>query len=490
MSDPEPVRARGPIVLAVALVLAGAVAGVVGQGRHAQAAREGLTPVVDEDAGPPDLFLVTLGNVRADRLPFYRYDRMTVPWLTKVSRRSQVFGAASATSSWTLPSVASMMTGLLPSQHGLEELPQVRDGELDLTTLSERATTLAERLSAEGYATYAVVASPLLLGETGLERGFDRYVSLGYTRAARVQIAIERIAADVRKRETPVFVWIHYGDAHPPHAVGSPIVSSWASAPEGDEPAEELQRYARASLPELLRMPELRAPGEALDRLGALYDSELRAVDEHVQLLWGDLGITDDDVVVIAGDHGTELREHGELGAGRNLHETSVRVPLMLSWPAVWTEPTRFMSRVSLVDLVPTLADLAGARIPEGELPARSLVPLIDGGEEHRDVPVVAELLRADGVRCRAVYEGVGNKVISGAAGEAAFYDLTADPGELTDRAGEQKKWVRAIEKAGDDWTGKLKGTVPYVQTVPAAPGLAAQIEALGYALPPASACP
>lgn len=437
-------------------------------------------PAPTAASGPPDIFLVTVGSLRADHLPVYGYGRQTAPWIAQVSQTAHLFLAASATSSWSLPSITSLMTGVMPSQHGLVQEGTVGQGALDVRTLSPDQPTLAERLKQAGYNTYAIVASPLFVSGTGLERGFDRYLATGFADAPTAQFAIERIAPEVKKSDRPVFVWIHYSDPRDPYRGNPMLLRNWEPGRPIDESAAI---YARMNLPRLLCRRELSAPGPDLDHLQAMYDSEIRLVDQHVQLLYGDLGIDDTDVVVITGDHGESFRDHGELGHRRDLYEESIQVPLVVSRPALWPEPRRSRNRVSLVDLVPTLAEIAGVPVPEGELPAQSLVPLLEGREWTRAVPVGAELLRADGERHRVVYD-LGHKLVVRGSEPPELYSLREDPNETVDLARTKANVVQQLQGRLDAVTGGIAARPPVRQTLEIPPMAVEQLGNLGYETP------
>lgn len=497
MSEPTGIGAEPaplPVVVAASLLAVGGLSGWYVSDRVVAL----TSPDVAADEGRPsrpDVFLVTLGGARADHLTTWRYERATAPWLAEVAKRSQIFVNASATSSSSLPSIASLLTGLLPSQHGLDRLPRPQGGAVATDALAESVTPLAERLRDAGYDTWAVVANPAFLAETGLGRGFQSgYTNLGAARAPRARLAVERIAAVVERSPNPTFVWVHLGDGEAPYWLGSPMVNVWQEGADEDADGgapdrEAAATYSRMAIPELLGRPELAAPGPDLDTLVTLYDGELRSMDDHLQLLFGDLGVDDEDVLVVASDHGQAFREHGQLGA-RDLHEESVHVPLLVSWPKVWTAPRRHRERVSLADLAPTIAAIAGVPIPEGEAPsARSLLPILDGEADGRGAPVVAELLRADGVRCRAIWDG-DDKLVAGEPGRMELYDLAEDAAEATDLAAARPDRATELLRALETAVGGADAAAPVAVSAEVSPQLARQLRALADEVPAETPCP
>lgn len=491
MSDNKPSTA----VVVVCLLVLGGLAGWFGRDQLIpERAATGITaeaPAPDRER--PDIFFVIIDTLRADHLPAYGHDRMTAPWITDLGQRSHLFVSATATSTWTVPSAASYLTGLLPEQHGLSGAPSAtgKIDEVEIEVLSDDAVTLAERLKENGYRTYAIVANAHMPAGSGFEQGFDEYICVGFKRAPRVQLAVERLSNEIRRRRQPVFVYVHYFDPHDPFRKNAPVVYGWQSDIDSYQDARKADKSLGAAdrrplqslmMDDLLLRRDLRSGAGGLPYLEALYDSEIRLVDDHVQLLYGDLGIEDDDIVVLTADHGEEFRDHGKLGHRLNLYEESLRVPLMISWPAVWPAPGRIETRISLVDLVPTLAELGGAPVPAGELLAQSLVPLLDGGAWEQAHPVTAELIRTDGAHTRAVYDGSMKLIVDmDTPGAMELYDLAADPGETTDLAAERGGYAEQLAAVlREHLAGAPRLQVGTVETQ-LAPGVIEQLEAMGY---------
>ncbi len=492
MSDEKPSTA---VVVACLLILGG-LAGWFGRealirdgGEPGPAAAE-PEPF---DRERPDIFLVVVDTMRADHLPAYGYSRMTAPWITGLGQRGTWFDATSATSSWTVPSVASYLTGLLPEQHGLSGAPSATGGSdtVEIEVLSDDAVTLAERLRDNGYKTYAVVANAHMPVGSGFEQGFDEYICVGFKRAPRVQLALERLSTEIQRRRQPVFVYVHYFDPHDPFRKNVPVVYGWQQDIDRyqDQRKEDLSLAATDRRPlqallmeDLWRRTDLGVGGAGLPYLEALYDSEIHLADDHVQLLWGDLGIDDGDVVVVTADHGEEFREHGELGHRLNLYEETLRVPLLVSWPAVWPTPRRVAERISQADLAPTLAELGGVPVADGELLAQSLVPLLDGGEWEQRYPVTAELIRTDGQHTRAIFDGSMKLIVEvDGAGRRELYDLAEDPGEENDLAPHRAEYADRLAAALEQHLAGAPALQVRRLETEVAPGVVQQLEAMGY---------
>ncbi|MEZ5977570.1 MAG: sulfatase [Planctomycetota bacterium] len=300
----------------------------------------------DDGGGPdrPNVLLVTIDTLRADHLEPYGYGRATSPRIAELASRSVVFDEAVAPSSWTLPSLASIMTSLPPSTHRATEIA---------SRLGSDHRTLAEILAAAGYDTYAVATHYFLDRRFGLSQGFTHFDVQLVDRLELSHLAItsERVVEkasrwiDDKSLEDdgmPWFAWLHFFD---PHSVYQPH----------DE-------FAFGS--------------ELVD----LYDGEIAFTDRAVGRLLDRLearGLADDTIVVVVADHGEEFGDHGATGHGHTLHRELVRVPMVVHVPG--TAPARVEQPVGAVDLVPTLLELVGVECEE-RFAGRSLVPLLDGG--------------------------------------------------------------------------------------------------------------
>ncbi len=441
----------------------------------------------------PDIFLITIDTLRADHLPMYGYERQTAPFLTELSRKSQMFMRMSSTSSWTVPSVASYITGLLPVQHGLSGAPSLPADaeEVIIEALSDDAVTLAEVLKEQGYDTYAIVANAHLPEESNFGQGFDDYTCVGFKRAPRVELSVERISRKIRNRHRPVFVWVHYFDPHDPYRKNSPVVYRWAKDFEAyqkerkklDSPVKaDTRPLQNLSILDLMKRDDMEPGDVGLSQVEVLYDSEIRLVDNHVQLLYGDLGIEDEDVVVITSDHGEEFREHGNMGHRMALYEESLHVPMFVSWPDVWKVPLQHEARISQADLAPTLAEIGGAAFPDGSITAKSFLPLLDGGERVQEFPVTAELVRMDGIRRRAIYDG-NLKLIADLDDpqQHELYDLEADPEEQSNLAAQRPAYVSKLAASLDDQLSRQPRLEATLSNAQLSPETIQQLEAMGY---------
>lgn len=414
----------------------------------------GCSPESGGDA-PANLILVTLDTVRADRLGSYGYGSAETPWLDRLAREGVRFEQASSQVPLTLPSHATMLSGLLPPHHGLRN-----NG---IGTFPDGPATLATLLAGEGYRTGAFVGAFVLDGRFGLGRGFEVYDDdVVRDPGAGTALEAERPGREVMDRalawlgpeenRKPFFLWIHLYDAHAPYTPPAP----WPD----------------------------RHPGRP-------YDGEISAVDEQVGRLLQELerrGLADSTLVAVTADHGEGLGDHGEQTHGLLLYEPTLRVPLLLRGPGL-SAGTVVRTPVGLVDLAPTLAGLLGRSLPAPAgrpLDGRDLSAALREGDEPAPADVYAETRypAVFGWSPLAALRRRDLKYI--AAPRPEIYDLAQDPGEtkdLSDRSDRSDQSDQSDLKAG--FAARLAeieaGAVEAPRSAPDAE-TRARLAALGYA--------
>jgi arylsulfatase A-like enzyme len=372
---------------------------LAGQRRCAAVALLALGPALLSCAAESgwNLLLVTLDTTRADRIGAYGYAAAATPHLDALAREGVRYVRCYSPVPLTLPSHASLLTGLWPPRHGVH----ANGTQL----LAEEASTLAEQLLARGYQTAAVVGAFVLDRRFGLAQGFEHYDDdlSGAEAPGRFAYA-ERDARRVTdaalrwldgRRRGPFLLWVHYFDPHAPYS------------PPGDDPALAVH------LP---------------------YDAEIAFVDGELGRLLRALEIEGAarTLIVVTADHGEGLYEHGEATHGLFAYESTLRVPLLVRFPDRRQAGSVIERPVSLVDVLPSVLDWLGEPVPE-ELDGERL-PLA------REIP--GELPRA------LYFENEGPAQLFGwspqwgivlgehkfiQAPRPEFYDLASDPGELRD---------------------------------------------------------
>ena len=295
------------------------------------------TPEEQGDA-PPSVLLVTLGTTRADRLGCYGHAQAHTPNLDRLAAGGARFERAYAHAPQTLPAHASILTGLLPFEHGVHI-----DGRAALGSGPE---TLAVQFAARGYRTAGFASAFVLEKSFGLARGFEVYDDSLESSADRKSVMLERKAgatADAAlgwldsSDERPFFCWVHFRDANAPHR-----------PPRGMSPEDP-------------------------------YDGELAFVDAELgRLLAWVAEAAPGSLVIAVGDHGESLGEHGEATHGMLVNEAALRIPLLVSFPDRVEAGRSIAQPVGQVDIAPTVAELLGWPAPEGTS-GHSLAGLLAG---------------------------------------------------------------------------------------------------------------
>ncbi len=273
--------------------------------------------------------LISIDTLRSDRLPAYGYRGGETPNIDRLAAQGVVFEHAFSHSPLTLPSHASVMTGVLPYEHGVRNNLGYRFGA------GSRAT-LPEQLGDAGYATGAAVSSYVLRAATGIATGFDFYDD-GIT---------------VRERQP-------LGRLERPGAASLAAADSWLKARAGE------------SFLFWLHLFEPHAPyvTHSADSDAHPYDQEITAADAVVgQLIetLESLGVYEEALVVLFSDHGEGLGDHGESEHGIFLYRETIQVPLIVKLPGGQLSGRRLGEPVQLVDIMPTVLDVVGLPIPGG----------------------------------------------------------------------------------------------------------------------------
>ena len=389
-----------------------------------------------------NVLLITLDTLRADHLGSYGYAGGATPALDSIAARGVRFDQAGSAVPLTMPSHATILSGLLPLHHG------VRNNGAG--SFPDRHPTLATLFSAAGYRTAAFTGAFVLDHRFGLNRGFDVYddeiprdPTLGDHLEAerRGDLVVDRALSWLGGSDArPFFAWVHLYDAHAPYVAPEPLRSRYASSP---------------------------------------YDGEIAFVDQQVQRLLTALeqsGQRERTIVVVTGDHGEALGEHGELTHGLLLYEPSLRVPFLIDAPGL-LKPHVVKTPVSLADLAPTIAALAA--LPMQATDGRDLSADLRAGKEPAaaDVYAETEYPTVFGWSALTSLRRGNNKYI--AAPSPELYDLAKDPRESQNVYTVERRTMRALATALDAVRATVSKQAP-AQNAPDAETMA-KLASLGY---------
>ena len=370
----------------------------------------------------PDVFLVTIDTLRADHVGCYGYRQIETPALDALAADGIRFTQAFTHSPITNTSHTTILTGLLPSVHGVTDFG---------IPLAPQHATWAELLKKQGYHTAAFIGAVILDSNTlapGLDRGFDFYDNFPAKAETKERWGrVERRGMDVvehaeawldKQRAGPRFVWVHLYDPHDPY----------------EPPPPYSEKYK--------------------DRL---YDGEIAYADSalaHWIAYLKKNATYGNAIIVVVGDHGEGLGEHGEETHGLFLYDSTLHVPLIVKLPAAAHHGATIDAQVRTTDILPTVLSLTGVPTP-AELNGSSLVAQIEGKPEaaralfgETDYPLrfgwaPLKAMRVDGL-----------KLIE--APRPEFYDLKADPQEEKNLFSADNASVKTLQALLADWKAKL----------------------------------
>ncbi len=313
----------------------------------------------DEMPDKPDIILITIDTLRADRLGVYGYASARTPNMDALGDAGVIFANATVPLPRTTPGLASLLTGLSPEEHGSREVWERMD--------VDKGSRLAEVLSNAGYVTLGLSANSAAGSKQGLAVGFDKFLDYKVIKKKRkrddADVMTDEALTMMEKvdPEAPVFLWVHYVD---PHWRYNPSKKRYPDQPKGPR-CRAIQKQIKAhelSLGNLISNANGIAE-EILDECSALYDAEIGFVDQEVgRLIEGlqELERWDDSLVVLTSDHGENMGEDGMYFAhGPSLADGSLRVPLIMAGPTI--PSGRYDGGVAIIeDVMPTLLELIG----------------------------------------------------------------------------------------------------------------------------------
>jgi arylsulfatase A-like enzyme/Tfp pilus assembly protein PilF len=301
----------------------------------------------------PNVLLVTIDTVRADRIGAYGYTKGATPAIDRLAREGVRFADATTQAPLTGPAHAAILTGQYPARLG------VRDNAS--TPIPPGTTTIAGIFKARGYRTGAFVGAFIVGPEYGFGQGFDTVDARFAQFSTGMKLQAQRRGGEVtdaalawlRAGSQPFFAWVHLYDAHAPYEAPPPFRARFQASP---------------------------------------YDGEVAYVDSCIAKLVAALeqsGQLDRTLVVVVADHGEGLGDHGEAEHGLFLYDTVLRVPWIMRLPARDAAGAVVKTQVRTIDVAPTIAAVAGLSLPKVD--GESVVPLVRGGAPREPAPSYAE---------------------------------------------------------------------------------------------------
>jgi arylsulfatase A-like enzyme len=432
-------------------------------------------PVTKAKSSSPDVVLVLIDTLQGSLLSSGGNPHPTSPWLDRLARHGARFASLSSQSCYTKPAVASLLTSLEPSSHGVGHLR---------TVLRESVTTLPEVFHAAGYRTAMVCSNTIIGAEFGFAQGAEWFHTLPseLTGKTKLGYALRRLGEE--RNVAVVASFLQYlravernlGGADP-RIVSMPARDvaraywEWR-VQAGNEPCftylHFMEPHAPYKPPKALGLRFLNGPGRLVDHhpsivglflpfsradslppaeragLVASYEGEIASVDRVLgplleNILFGDRPV----IVAVTADHGEEFYEHGGWGHGQSLYEEQLRIPGILCGTGI-PEGETIPRPAQLIDLAPTLLDLAGIT-PPAEMRGRSWKAEIASGPalaapasaSTHEVEILSEIVYGDAYWARCLHEGSWKLIVSrwGEKHREQLFDLRNDALELHDRA-------------------------------------------------------
>jgi arylsulfatase A-like enzyme len=394
----------------------------------------------------PNLILISIDCLRADHVGAYGYERNTTPRIDGLAKDGVVFKTAVSTSSWTLPTHMSMLTGLPPSIHGA-----TRRNKLDVSV-----PYLPEMLARSGYRVDGVVSVPNLSQAFGFERGFHSYFfALDPGADQLVDVALDLIR---RGDGQPHFLFLHLLDVHWPYSPPSDFRVRF-----GERPADI------SDLLDKVMADKVPSNQEEINQVINLYDGEVAYVDQELGRLFDELkaaGLYERSLIILTADHGEAFYEHGYWKHTQTLYEEMVRVPMIVKWPE--ESPTgKVETLVSQTDVFPTVLEAVGPT-PAGTW-AMSLRRHVDRGPQKMNERTVVTEVTWDALPNRAAMMKIAfrseefkyiatlhgsavNELSASGVRQEELYDLTRDPSETENVMLESEHQLRFFRKELRDY--------------------------------------
>ena len=406
----------------------------------------------------PDVILVMMDTVRTDHLGLFGYAKPISPALDALSEIATIYGRAYAQSSWTAPSVASLLTSRYPRELGVGQHPN---------RLPRNARTLPRVLREHGYQTLGVSTNLFISSRYGYETDFDRFDERWLSKGAKPTSSwVTNRALDFlreARQEDPIFLYAHYFDPHYDYVLHRDFDAG--AHIYGPNPTRTLSFLGQKLRPELGEWDML------VSRRN--YDSEIAYMDHHIgRLISGlkGLGRFDNAVVVVVADHGEEFLDHGSIGHGATVYDELIHVPLLIKAPGQ-TQGAWHEAPVALLDVAPTIVDLSGL----SEEP-RHLGTSLREGRQANDI--FAATFRPTAKI--ALVRGRHKAIIDYQANDAWVFDLWEDPYEQHSIAAEHPELTASLLWQLERWhEGEFEPSNTHA--VPLTQGEKALLRALGY---------
>ncbi len=467
-----------------------------------------------KESSRPNILLISLDTLRADHLSCYNgKSKRLSPNLDEIAKSGYLFKKAYSTTSWTLPSHASMVTGLFPSTHKADR-SQDQSAKHPVDPLSDSFPTLAEVLGENGYLTAGVISVPYLTSTFGLDRGFQYYYdqldpfenlpfiyknehailvkllrfskildgndSDGQKRAGEVNEEALGWLEENKDKPEPFFLFLHYFD---PHYIYDP-------------PAPYNIREDGTTIEYFYEIEKLNKGQYSLSSSGtkdlvSLYDGEIRYMDYHLGELFNKLkqwNLMENTLIIITSDHGESFNEHEVWTHGNRLYQEQIHVPMIVHYPKLIPSGQIDSDHiVQLVDLMPTILDISQIPVPDN-LQGRSWQPIFQSKPELNYSLAFMEL-RPDiswkeknerfGDGIKAVIQNDWKFILSD-TGVQELYNIQLDPNEESNLIRNESAKAKDMKSILSAWESSVNQNM-VTESGELDSGTLKQLRSLGY---------
>ncbi len=419
-----------------------------------------------ESASPPDIVLYLIDTLRADRVgPGGANDHLT-PYMNMLAREGVVFEQAHSAGPWTLPSVVSLFTGRHIAEHNVIQ---------ERFQLTGAIPIIPQLLVDRGYAGFSYHRNPFAGKTYGLDAGFQVCEQIGGGVAVAKVIEPMFDQLDDGPGDQPYFLYLHTAEPHDPDAsatawrkmvdpVSKEFLTEYRSLvmayrkmtridfsrkdPLGTTDNTELQRAKMQRLTELVDQVEVIYAGSV-----GVADMRMGKVIEKIKKR----GRWDNTVFIVVSDHGEEMNDHGGWQHDQSVYQELLHVPLIIRFPGGEHGGRRVSTPVSLVDILPTLLEVAGASAEGTRLSGRSLMPLARGeaapdeprlvGMRHNERKFYAPYKEQRGDLNLAVRQGKWKAIYNIEPDTFELYDIESDPYELRNLAATEDELAAELKR-------------------------------------------
>jgi arylsulfatase A-like enzyme len=438
----------------------------------------------------PNVIVLLVDTLRADYVGTYggKAETPVIDWL---AGQGAQFNKAYAPSSWTVPSVASIFTGMYPQTHGLVEGINLAGQVSKQQRLPDQYTTLAESFRRAGYTTFCITTNSHLSRQHGYNAGFDHFQMFRFSDGTSVEETVETWKDQLQKADdtTGYFLFLHWVDPHHPYDPREPYISKL-------DPD-----YLTKLGPLLTESPDIlyvkghfdKFP-EHLSLLRDLYASEVSWTDASVGRTLKLLPSVGNSTIVMLSDHGEAFAEHKSMVHGIDLYQETVHVPLILIRPDKLGAGTKVDTPVSLIDVMPTLLSQIGATVPK-ECEGVDLTPLLKG-ETIPARPLFSHLDKMKVFRWQAMFDQ-DLKLLSHLPSQAQavkalkdgknlvakrrLFDLAKNPGETTDLVEKRPNDAKRLAEILGKTMAVTPKTMPQSVSGKMSPEEIEKLKSLGY---------